>query len=548
MTRVFDPVRIEVFGNRLLAITDEMGANLIRSSFSTNIKERKDCSVAIFSGEGRLVAQASHIPVHLGSLHGGVLAVLRDYRREDIRPGDMFTCNDPYTTEGTHTSDISIIAPVFDGDGNLAFFVANLAHHTDIGGPVPGTGTPTNTSIFHEGIRLPAVRYVRGGEIDESMERVIALNSRDPEERVRDLGAQVQTNKLGQRRLGELLAKFGPTEIEAAVEDLIAYSRARLEKRLAVLSSEPQVGEAWIDHGGTGGDKMKILVRVWTANGLLHFDFTGTSEEAKGAVNVPMSALRATCAYCIKVMLDPQLPANEGLLDRMVITAPEGCLVNPRYPAAVASRNSTCQRVARAILLAMGRMPELKDVLAPSADMNAAMVLSGPKMFEPGEFVYLETIGGGGGAYPDHDGMHAVQMHMTNTSNLPVEAMEIEYPLIVRTYALAEKSGGGGAYRGGAGIVREVEAGVDGIRVSARSDGMLTVAPGLHGGEAGGPAQIALLRRDAPPEIQNGALVSVSLRAGDAARLVTPGGGGFGHPEDRPAALVAQDARDGLTV
>lgn len=531
MRKKFDPVRVEVFGNRLLAITDEMGATLIRSSFSTNIKERMDCSVAIFAGDGRLVAQASHIPIHLGSLHGGVKAVLETYGAAALGPGDMFICNDPYTAEGTHTNDIAIVAPVFDVTGRLVFFAANLAHHTDIGGPVPGTGIPTNTSIFHEGLRIPVVRYVRQGQIDESMQRLVCLNSRDPVERRRDLSAQVQTNLLGQRRLQQLCAKFGSDHVQEAVEDLIGYSRTRLILRLEKLGHEEAEAESWIDHDGLGGDPLRIIVKVELKGGGIHFDFTGTAPQGRGAMNVPLSALRATCAYVVKVVFDPDLPANQGLLDCITINAPEGSLLNPRYPAAVATRASTCQRVVRALLLAFGKIKAIPPVIAPSADMNAAMVLSGPRRGD-GDFVYLETLGGGGGAYPDCNGMHAVQMHMTNTSNLPAEAMELEYPLLVRTYALAENSGGTGRHRGGAGIVREIEAEIDGIEVSARSDGMVTVAPGIAGGGAGGPAEISLLRRDAAPEEFKTVMSGVRLRQGDVARIVTPGGGGYGVPAD----------------
>lgn len=525
--REFDAVEMEVYSNRFLSITDEMGASLVRSSFSTNIKERKDCSVALFDVKGRLIVQASHIPIHLGSLKGGVEAVLANYKLDEIRPGDAFISNDPYLAGGTHTPDISIVTPVFY-DGKLHFFATNLGHHSDVGGGVPGSCDPSQTSIFAEGLRIPILKIAREGELDTEIVKLISTNSRDPVERILDLKVQVATNEIGARKLRELADQYGIVQVEQAIEDLMAYTETRLRRRITELADGAYSGEAWIDSDGVGCEPRRIAVTVTVAGDSLAFDFSGTDPQARGAVNVPRNALLATCYYAVKSLLDPSLPPNDGMAHPITVTAPEGCIVNPRFPAPVGIRSTTCQRVARAIFSAFATLLPRDRVIAQSADMNATMIFYGPHKTRAGSFVYLETVGGGAGATDTHDGMNGIQVHITNTSNLPAEAMEIEYPLMVRQYALAEDSGGAGRHHGGAGIIREVIATVDGIRANASCEGLRTAADGLYDGGQGQLAQLKLGRANGEVQSYDISITNVALDSGDSLYLQTPGGGGFG--------------------
>lgn len=525
--RDFDVIEMEVYSNRFMSITDEMGLSLVRSSFSTNIKERKDCSVGLFDGHGHLIVQASHIPVHLGSLQGGVQAVLENFPPDQIRPGDAFICNDPYLAGGSHTPDISILTPVFI-EGRLAFFAANLGHHSDVGGGVPGSCDPSQTSIFQEGLRIPVLKIVREGVLDDQIVQLVATNSRDPLERVLDLKVQIATNEIGRRKLEALCATFGLSVVERAVGDLIAYSDARLRKRIAELPDGTFSGEAWIDGDGVGHEPCRIAVAVTVAGDTLTFDFSGTAPQARGAVNIPRTALDATVYYCIKALLDPTLPPNDGMTRPVRIIAEEGTLVRPAFPAAVGIRSTSCQRVVRAVFQAFAGVLPAEKVFASSADMNATMIFFGPHKTRKGNFVYLETVGGGAGASLVHPGMNGIQVHITNTSNLPTEALEIEYPLMVRRYALATGSGGTGAQPGGMGIIREVIAMTDGIRANASCEGLRTPAEGVYGGGPGEVAHLKLCPAGGAETEHDISITNVVLNRGDALSLQTPGGGGFG--------------------
>ncbi|WP_037086828.1 hydantoinase B/oxoprolinase family protein [Neorhizobium vignae] len=527
-TREFDAIEMEVYSNRFMSITDEMGLSLVRSSFSTNIKERKDCSVGLFDGKGRLVVQASHIPVHLGSLQGGVAAVLENYRLEDIKPGDAFICNDPYLAGGSHTPDISILTPVFY-QGRLCFFAANLGHHSDVGGGVPGSCDPSQTSIFAEGLRIPVLKIAREGVLDEQIVKLISTNSRDPLERILDLKVQIATNEIGQRKLVALADQFGIATVEEAIDDLIAYSESRLRKRIKEMPDGVYKGEAFIDGDGIGFDPCRIQVAINVKGEGITFDFTGTDSQARGAVNIPKTALDATCYYTIKALLDPSLPPNEGMASPVTIIAEEGTLVRPKFPAAVGIRSTSCQRVVRAIFQAFADVLPREKVFASSADMNATMIFFGPHKTREGSFVYLETVGGGAGASLDHDGMNGIQVHITNTSNLPAEALEIEYPLMVRRYALADGSGGKGHTAGGMGIVREVVAMTDGIRANASCEGLRTPADGVFGGGQGEVARLKFGTADGTVTEYDISITNIPMNRGDSLFLQTPGGGGFGR-------------------
>ncbi|HET7880212.1 MAG TPA: hydantoinase B/oxoprolinase family protein [Acetobacteraceae bacterium] len=546
MTGLADPNAMEVFSSRLLSITEDMGNALIRSSFSTNIKERKDCSVALFDAGGRLIAQASHIPLHLGSLLGSVTAVLARHRITDMQDGDAFVLNDPYLAGGTHMPDISIVTPVFI-DGAVCAFAANVGHHSDVGGPVPGSISGQARSVFEEGLRLPVIRLVRGGELDEDLLALIAHNSRDPDERSLDLKVQVASNARGVTLLRELAGRIGLKAMTEAVDDLLAYTARRLRNRMREMADGEASFTAYLDDDGIGGDPVPIRSTVIVHGETLTVDFSGTAPEARGAFNVPESALRATVYYAVKTLLDPELLPNSGMFDCIDIRAPAGTLVSPRFPAAVGARSITCNKIARALFGAFAQLLPADRAMASSHDSVPAIIFSGPRRIGDGSFVYLETLGGGMGARSDADGMEAIHVHLTNTSNLPAEALENEYALLVDEYALVPGSGGAGRHRGGLGIARQIRAVRDGIVFSVRSDGHVLGSPGLAGGAPGGTAR--LLRNSGRPDQEelSSKTASIVLAAGETVRIETGGGGGFGDPAERDPAARKADLRSGKT-
>ena len=548
MPSLSDPIAMEVFSNRLLSITEDMGNTLIRSSFSTNIKERKDCSVGLFDGTGRLVAQASHIPLHLGSLMGSVKAVLQACPIERMREGDAFVCNDPFLAGGTHTPDIAVVTPVFI-DGEARYVAANVGHHSDVGGPTPGSISGGATTIFAEGLRIPVTRLVRAGELDDGLLNLIAQNSREPEERALDLKVQIAANERGARLVQGLVRQMGLAAVAAATDDLLAYTARRLRNRIRDMDDGSAQFTAWLDDDGVGGDPVPITARVTVAGETLVVDFAGSAPQARGAMNVAESALRATVYYAVKTLLDPGLLPNQGMAACIEIRAPEGSIVNPRFPAATGARSITCNKIARALFGAFAELLPPERAMAASLDSVPVIIFSGERRLRDGTFVYLESMGGGVGARHDADGMDGVHVHVTNTSNLPAEALENEYALLVDEYALVEGSGGAGRHRGGMGIARQIRATRDGVVFSARSDGHRAGAPGLFGGLAGGTAR--LLRNPGTPreEELSSKAANLVLKAGESVRLETPGGGGFGAPCERDRRALATDIADGrLTV
>lgn len=540
-----DPIGMEVFCNRLLSITEDMNNTLVRASFSTNIKERKDCSVALFDAAGRLVAQGTQIPLHLGSLDGAMRAILQDFPLAAIAEGDVFICNDPYLANGSHLPDINIVTPVF-WEGTLRFFAANIAHHSDVGGAVPGSIAGGLRSVFEEGIRIPVCRIVRAGVVDDDLLRLICANTRDPEERILDLRVQMATNERGANAMRGLIRQMGLDAVLQSVEDVIAYTRLRLTHRIAELREGSYTFESFLDDDGMGGEPVAIRVALTVGDGRLHFDFDGSGRQARGAMNLPINALRACVYYAVKALLDPDLAPNAGLFDPISVTAPVGTITNPEHPAAVGARSITAQKVAGAIFGAFRGLLPAERIMASSNDCCPAIVFSGRWADRPGHFVYLETLGGGAGARHGVDGMDGVHVHMTNTSNLPVEALENEYPLLMDEYALIADSGGAGRTRGGLAIAKQIRARGAGIVFSARSDShTVGVATGVAGGADGRRAR--LVRNWGTPDEQElfSKTANITLAPGDSVRIETPGGGGYGAPGERSAGRIEQDLLDG---
>jgi len=540
-----DPIEMEVFSNRLLSITEDMNNTLVRSSFSTNIKERKDCSVALFDGAGRLVAQGTQIPLHLGSLNGAIRAVMAQYPAETIRDGDVFICNDPYLANGSHLPDINIVTPMF-WEGKLRFFTANIAHHSDVGGTVPGSIAGGLTSIFQEGLRIPVMRMAQEGVVNDDLMRMICCNTRDPEERLLDLRVQMATNRRGSDAVQGLIRQMGMEAVLRSVDDVITYTRRRLLNRIAELKQGSYTFTSYLDDDGMGGEPVPLCVTLTVSDQQLLFDFTGSGKQARGAMNLPINALHATVYYAVKALLDPELVPNAGLFEPILIVAPPGTITNPDAPAAVGARSITAQKVAGTIFGAFrGLLPETR-IMASSNDSCPAIVFSGKWQQRAGEFVYLETLGGGVGARYEADGMDAVHVHMTNTSNLPIEALENEYPLRLDEYSMIADSGGAGRTRGGMAIAKQIRSLVPGIVFSARSDShTVGVAAGVAGGHDGRRARLVKNFGRASEEILYSKIANITLAAGDSVRLETSGGGGFGDPALRSPAALKQDLADG---
>ncbi len=528
-----DRVTLEVIGAALSTIAEEMGTALIKSSYSTNIKERQDCSTAIFDARGEVIAQAEHIPMHLGSLLGVVREVLARYPASALQPGDVFISNDPYTGGGTHLPDINLVSPVF-ADSALFGFVANIAHHADRSGERIRT-------IWDEGLRITPIRLVEAGRLREDVMELLLANFALPGERRGDFRAQIAANRLGERRLGDLVARYGASTVRAACEESLAYGERKIRAAIARLPDGVYRFADAMDDDGVALAPIPIAVAITVRGDSIALDFSGSGPQCAGDINVVYFALLATVYYALKAALDPTIPANSGFYRAISVTAPEGSIVNARAPAPVAWRTQTCQRIADVVLGALaGVVPE--RVPAAGNGANCGMVFTGTDPRTGQAYVYLETLAGGAGATANADGMDAVQVHVTNTSNLPVEALEAEYPLLVTEYALVDGSDGAGRHRGGKGLRRAIEILGHDARFLGTTERARLAPWGLFGGGPGGRARIVLNpgthdERELPPKVWGH-----PLRPGDRVAMETPGAGGYGPPATADGARPASDS------
>lgn len=539
-----DPVTLEILGNRLLSVAEEVGATLIKTAYSTNIKERRDCSAAVFDAHGRMIAQAEHIPMHLGSLLGCVTSVLAALPADALRPGDTFMTNDPYSGGGTHLPDLTMVTPAFV-DGQLVGFVANIAHHSDVGGKVPGSTSGDATSIFQEGVRIPLCRIAVGGEPQREVFDFVCINSRTPLEREGDLAAQVAANRVGAKRLEDLVARYGVGRFPELADALLDYAEALMRAGLRDL---PDATRSFTDHldddGIDLGVPVPITVTITIAGDEATVDFAGSSPQVKGPINVPLNGTLATVFYAFKALVGPGIPSNSGIYRALRVLAPERSIVHCASPAPVGERIDTCQRVADAIFGAMADLAPDRVLAASNSSVTTA-TFSGDRSGGGGFFVYLETVAGGSGAHRHGDGLSGVQVHMTNTSNLPIEALEREYPLRVVRYALRRDSGGAGRYRGGLGIEREIEALQDGVTFSGLADRQVIAPWGLDGGAAGATGAFVHVAANGVETQLSSKVSNLAMQRGDRIAVRTPGSGGVGDPHTRPADAVAEDVRYG---
>jgi N-methylhydantoinase B len=490
-----DPVELQVLSGALHAICEEMGAVLIRSAHSANIKERRDASTALFDPDGEMVMQAEHIPVHLGAMPAAVAAV----RDQEHAPEKSWILNDPYQG-GTHLPDITVITPVFAGSELIAF-AANRAHHADVGGPTPGSMPADSRTLEDEGVVI-APRVLDDDAIAE-----ITGQMRRPDQRRADLRAQLAAGRVGVRRLQELCERVGRVTLTAAFEDVLDYAERRTRACLRELPDGTRGARDVLE--AREGD-LRIALQATVEGDRLLLDFTGTAPQHEGNLNCPLAVTRSACYFAIRVLTDPDIPPSAGAYRPIEVRAPQGCLLNAVSPAAVVGGNvETSSRVADVVLRAFGRA-------LGQGTMNNLTLGSE-------EIVYYETIGGGQGACPDADGPSGVHVAMSNTLNTPIEALELEFPLRMVQYALRRGSGGRGAHSGGDGVIRELEA-LAPLQYSLITERRRHAPPGADGGEPGALGRNLLDGQELPPKAIG------SLRPGQRLRIETPGGGGDGKP------------------
>ena len=536
------PIEVELLRNGLTSICDEMFLAIMKSAYSTNIKERHDHSAAIFDAAGRVVAQGESLPLHLASMLGLVEVVLERYGADNIRPGDMFLSNDPFVGRGSHLPDVAILAPVFR-DGELVLFVSNIAHHSDIGGMAPGSMAGGMTEIYQEGLRIPPIRIVQHGEILRDVLDLVLLNVRVPRERRGDYMAQIAANRLGTRRLEELFRRWSRDQITLGCGAMINAVTRRMRAGIADLPDGEYHFKDLLDDDGMGTTDIPVVVHIRIAGEEIWLDFAGSGAQVKGNMNNSYAGLQASVLFALKVLVDPDGATNHGMLEPVHISAPEGTVVNASFPAATAARAQTCQRIIDVILGALASaVPD--RVIAASNGANGVATFSGTGA-DGRYYLYMETIGGGGGARAYKDGTDGVQVHTTNTSNLPVEALENEYPLLVERYELIDGSGGAGTWRGGLGL-RRVYRGL-GHQLTFSGQGERAVHPpwGLFGGHCGGTGSIALLHDSGVREELAIKPASLEVAPSTAVCIETPGAGGYGPPQDRDAESLAEDFRSG---
>jgi N-methylhydantoinase B len=524
----FHPARLEIFSNLFASIAEEMGAALQRSAYSPNIKERRDFSCALFDGEGRLIAQGDHMPVHLGSMPASVAAVLSTLR---LGPGEMGLLNDPFQG-GTHLPDITLVAPLHapaDPPGRPSFYLANRAHHSDVGGMSPGS-MPLATEIFQEGLRLPPVRFLAGGEPDADLMRLILANVRTPEERRGDLMAQVAANRVGERRLRALMERHGDEEVALYARHLIDYAARLMGDCIGSIPGGTFRFEDLLDDDGMGSEPVPLRVAITVEGSRATIDFTGSAPQVPGPLNAVEAITRSAVLYVFRCLLPAGSPANDGCYQPLEILAPEGSIVNARPPASVAGGNvETSQRLVDVVMGALAQALPDRIPAASSGTMNN-LTLGGADPLSGAPFAYYETIAGGMGARPGHDGLSGVHTHMTNSLNTPVEAIERALPVTVMRSTLRRGSGGGGRCRGGDGIVREIrfEAPAEVTLLSERR----RFAPwGLRGGEPGAAGINRLIDAAGREERLPGKFRRL-VHPGDRLVIETPGGGGWGAADE----------------
>ncbi len=523
----YDPIQLEIYKHLFASIADEMGVVLRKAAYSPNIKERRDFSCALFNAEGEMISQAAHIPVHLGSMPLSVAETLRLFSAPgDLQPGDMIILNDPYRG-GTHLPDITLVAPIFlaDQPERPFAFVANRAHHADVGGMMPGS-MPVAREIYQEGLIIPPVKFMSRGQINQAVVDLILANVRTPQERQGDLYAQVAANQRGITRLQEMAQRYSAPSMSDYMQGLLDYTERMVRQLIRSMPNGIYRFSDRLDDDGLGHTDIPINVAITIHDNTATVDFTGSAPQQQGSVNAVYAITLSAVYYVFRCLVGLDVPNNAGCLRPIHVIAPEGSIVNAHKPAPVAGGNvETSQRIVDVLL---GALAQASPALVPAASQGTMnnVTIGGQDAERATAFAYYETIGGGMGARPASDGPSAIHSHMTNTLNTPIEALEYAYPLQVMCYEVRSSTGGAGRYRGGDGIRRDIQVLAD-AQVSLLTERRVSAPYGLAGGEPGTPGANVLIREGVEQPLPSKG--TVYLAPGDVLSIRTPGGGGYGE-------------------
>jgi N-methylhydantoinase B len=536
-----DPTRLEIFKNIFHSVAEEMGAALRRSAFSPNIKERRDYSCAVYDSEGRVLAMGDHMPVHLGSMPASVAAARAAF---PLEPGDIALLNDPFAG-GTHLPDLTMVMPIFIGAKSSAtvpnFYVANRAHHADVGGALAGSMGPAR-EIFQEGIRIPPIKIFRGGQLNTDAHALLLANVRTPAEREGDLAAQVAACRIGERRLTEIALKYGLDQLKTYGRHLLDYSAEMMRATLNEMPPGIYTAEDFLDSDGITDQPLRIRVRIEISRsrgGQAKVDFTGSSPQCAGNINAVEAIAVSAVYYAFRCLLSEDVPATSGLLTPIEVIAPRGTIINAQFPAAVAGGNvETSQRMVDALLRALAKAVPHRIPAASQGTMNNLTLGGRDPRHNNKPFAYYETTAGGMGARPTKDGASAIHTHMTNSWNTPIEVFEQVYPVRMCRYAIRRGSGGHGKHKGGDGIIREIELLAD-TQIGLLCDRRLRGPYGLAGGADGAPGKNTLIDPDGKSILLPGKC-SLEAKAGSILKIETPGGGAWGRRSIRKKANKAR--------
>jgi len=541
-----DPVTLQVIQARLAGIVQEMQNSLFRTGYSTIIRESQDASCAVLNRQGEVVAQHVVLPLHMGAFPACATGVLKSYAAAEVREGDAFITNHPYLGGSPHAPDMAVLTPIFYR-GEWVGFAANLAHKSDIGGPVPGSCWSQAREIYQEGLHLPPIKYVHAYQTSKDLEAVLSANSRTPELVVGDLRGQVGAARLGEKRFQEMMERYGKETILGSFEQLFALTEAKVRAEVASWPDGDGEGERFVDSDGIELDKpVRIHVRIKKKGNALLFDFTGSADQTKGPANIRPTIVRAACCYLLTCLVDPALPINYGLAKCIDIKVREGSVVNPHFPAPVNTYNPTVHALVEALLEASSRITPHKKV---GDGCSSRSIIIGGRSNKTGKgYVQYEIFGGGSGGRSGKDGVSGTNVNQSNAKIAPIEIIEAEFATRVCRFELIPDSGGPGKFRGGLGFVREYEVLDNDARFSLRST-KHTVAPkGIDGGSDGKPGLCTLNPGTEMARVIPSRYSDHVMHPGEAFRLETPGGGGLGNPLDREPARVLNDVRNGYVT
>jgi len=545
MKHSIDPITLEIMRNGLQSIADEVTAALVRTAYSPNIKDRMDCSSALLTADGQVIAQTElGTPLHMATIPAAAKVILEKYPLNELDPGDFVVSNVPYPVGPGHLSDVVLLSPIYHKKVPVAV-VVNMAHHVDMGGFAPGSMPFGVTEIYQEGLQIPPVKLLRKNKVDHEILSLILQNIRTQKETRGDLMAQVAANNVGIRRFGEVVDRYGKTQTLAVMEALLDYAERSMRAGIRKIPNGRYSFEDFLEGDGITDKLIRIKVTIDVHNERIRVDFAGTDKQAQGPINQRISAARACVYYALKCIIDPDLPTNHGSYRPIEVVAEEGSLVQATFPAAVCNANIlTSQRVVDVVLGALLKAVPDRVVAACSGEMNIVN-LGGIDPRNGTYFSYVETYGGGQGASRYQDGMDGVHTHMTNTRNTPVEVLESSYPFRVERYGLVPDTEGAGQYRGGLGMTRQLVVLADQATLSLSADRRKIGPWGVFGGRAAGTSDCVVICRNGTRK-RLPSKVTTTVNRGDRIVITTPGGGGWGNPRKRKKDAIERDVREGF--